>query len=149
MNKSRSGFILTVLTTALFVLSVITPWTLDKHNSVLDAVISNGSLLLFLSILVAFTLFSITHLHFILNKMEIKITSEVFNKTRDSLKLSAYGVITSLAIAVILMSLKSVISNIDIILAMISGTLLVITSFNILVLIDIIRSIFAIKPAFN
>lgn len=149
MKKSISRIILTVLSITLIVLSVGTPWLLDSHNVILDNFINRGNLLFFLSILAAITLFFIVRLHFALNDMERTINIVVFSETRSSISLSAYSIIISPFVAFILMSFKSAISNIYLMPSLFNSVLIIITMFNVLILVDIIKGILLIKPSFN
>lgn len=144
MNKTISRCLFISLTSVLFIFSIVTPWALDSDNSILDNFISQGGLLSFLGVLVTITLAWTANLHLELNKMENKVNSEVFKKTRQAIKKSSYSMIISLVVAIVLISVKSLFPDTGISQAMVNSLNLLLVFFDILVLIDITQTVFAI-----
>ncbi len=130
-------------------LSILAPWVLSDQNTLLANFISQGSFIAFLGVVVTITLASAANLHLELNKMEEKINKRVFNKTRLSIKKSAFWLIAMLLLAVFLSSIKSLVCDTEIAQSFLNGACLLIVLFNVLVLIDLTQTAFALEPSLD
>ena len=146
MNKTVAQCSMICVTTVWIILSLLAPWVLSDQNILLSNFISQGSFLSFLGVVVTITLASAANLHLELNKMEVKIKKRVFQKTRQSIKKSAFWLIGMLLFAVILSSVKSLMCNTEIAQSFLNGACLLIVLFNILILIDLTQTAFSLEP---
>lgn len=147
MNKTVAQCSVICATAVWILLSLLSPWVLSDQNDLLSNFISQGGFISFLGVVVTITLASAANLHLELNKMEEKVNKRVFTKTRLSIKKSAYWLIGMLLIAVLLSAIKSLVCNTEMVESFLNGACLLIVLFNVLVLIDLTQTAFALEPS--
>lgn len=147
MNKTVAQCSVLCSTAVWIVLSFAAPWVLSDQNKLLSSFISSGGFLSFLGVIVTITLASAANLHLELNKMEEKIQKRVFSKTRSSVKKSAFWLIGMLLLSVLIATTKSLVCDTETAQSIFNGACLLIVLFNILVLIDLTQTAFALEPS--
>jgi len=147
VNKTIAQCSVICASAVWIILSFTAPWVLSDNNTLLAAFISQGGFISFLGVVVTITLASAANLHLELNKMEEKVQKRVFTKTRNSIKKSAFWLIGMLLIAILIATTKSLICNTEIAQSLFNGASLLIVFFNILVLIDLTQTAFALEPS--
>ena len=149
MNRTVAQCSIICASAVWIILSVTAPWVLSDNNTMLANFISQGGFLSFLGVIVTITLASAANLHLELNKIEEKINKIIFTKTRASVKSSSFWLIGMLLIAILIFSIKSIFCKTEILQSFFNGFCLLIVFFNVLVLIDLKQTIFAIEPVKN
>lgn len=147
MNKTVAQCTVISFIAVWIILSVAAPWVLSDGNALLASFISQGGFISFLGVVVTITLASAANLHLELNKMEEKIQKRIFAKTRISLKKSAFWLIGMLVIGIVLASTKSLVCSTETAQSFFNGACLLIVLFNVLVLIDLTQTAFALEPS--
>ncbi len=145
MNKTVAHIIMIISTAVCFILSLCCPWVLSDNNNFLKNFV-NHEMLSFLGVVVTITLASAANLHLELNKFEEKVNENVFHKTRDSIKKSAYWLLSFLSLAIVLVIAKPLLCGSVIATSLINGAALLIILFNILTLVDLTNTVFALGP---
>jgi len=130
------------------VLSCVVPDVLSDKNTFLKGFVTH-ELLGFLGVIVTITLASAANLHLKLNELEEKVQKQVFSKTRSMVKKSAYWLIGMLLIALLLVVIKPVVANSNIVESFFNGAALLVVFFNVLVLIDLTQSAFSLEPSID
>lgn len=134
--------ILIGLLTVLLTISFAEPHLLDDRNTFLANFV-NHELLSTLGFIVAVTLASAASVHFELNKIEDE-TGKPFRRTRGSLRKSAYSLIFLFAAAGVVVIVKPLIPNVPYNLAVANSFAIAIVFFNLSVMFDLTRTVFAI-----
>lgn len=145
MNKVVALSAAIVATGVVVILSFSAPWVLSDNNAFLKGFV-NHELLAFLGVVVTITLASAANLHIELNKMEDRVDSAIFTKTKASIKQSAAWLIGLLVIAIALIVSKSLVVQNDTSMSLVNGAALLVVLFNILILIDLTMAAFSLDP---
>ena len=132
-------------TAVCLVLSLCCPWLLSDNNTFLKNFV-NHEMLSFLGVIVTITLASAANLHLELNKIEEKLKEVIFHRTRDSIKKSAYWLLALLSLAIILTITKPLLCGGAIANSLVNSAALLIILFNVLTLVDITNTVFALGP---
>tara|TARA_B100001939_G_C16651448_1_gene491961 strand:- start:124 stop:585 length:462 start_codon:yes stop_codon:yes gene_type:complete len=151
MNKTiaRCTFISSIA--VWIILSLSAPWVLSDENGFLKGFV-NHEFLNFLGVVVTITLASTANLHLELNKFEERVKKRIFVNTRNSVKRSAYWMISMLLIALLLVVSKPLIVSVTpslIASSLLNGGALLIILFNVLILIDLCQTAFKLEPNFD
>lgn len=135
--------ILIGLATVLLAISFCQPYLLNDRNSFLKEFISE-QLLATLGIILTVTLASAASLHLELNKLEDQ-TNKKFTRTRRSVRRSAYSLLALFAAATLLVIVKPLLPSPPPYNAAVANTFaILILYFNLSVLYDLTRTVFAI-----
>ncbi len=139
--------ILIGLATVLLSISFLEPWVLSDSNVFLREFV-NQELLATLGFVMAITIASAASLHLELNKLQDE-TSLPFTRTRRSIRLSAYSLLILFGAAVLLVVVKPLLPSDPFYSAMANSFALLIVYFNLSVLFDLTKTVFAIPTAKN
>lgn len=143
MSKIIPWTILIGLATILTVISFVAPYLLDDRNTFLAGFV-NHELLATLGFIVAVTLASAANVHFELNRIEDQ-TNRKFLRTRKSLGRSAYSLLFLFMLAGLVVTLKPLLpSPPSYNVALANSIAICIVFFNLSVLFDLTRTVFAI-----
>jgi hypothetical protein len=134
--------ILIGLTTVLLSISFCQPNLLNDKNSFLKAFVGEN-LLATLGFIMTVTLASAASLHLELNKIEDQTTKQ-FTRTRLSVRKSAYSLMVMFGAAVVLVILKPLLPTPPYNAAVANSIAILILYFNLSVLYDLTRTVFAI-----
>ncbi len=145
MSKTLPWTILVGLTTVLLSISFTNPSFLNDENQFLRNFV-NQELLATLGFIMAITIASAGGLHLELNKLQDE-TSVPFRRTRRSIKRSAYSLLILFAGAVTLVVVKPLLPSAPFSAAVANSLALLIIYFNLSVLYDLTRTVFAIPTA--
>jgi len=137
--------ILTILATVLLSISFAQPWMLNDNNGFLRGFV-NQELLATLGFILAVTLASSASLHLELNKLQDD-TGLPFTRTRTAVRRSAYSLLVLFAGAVVLVIAKPLLPAKPPSAALANSAALLIIYFNLMVLYDLTRTVFAIPTA--
>ena len=148
MNKTVAQCSMIAAVVVWIVLSCVVPDVLSDKNTFLKGFVTH-ELLGFLGVIVTITLASAANLHLKLNELEEKVQKQVFSKTRSMVKKSAYWLIGMLLIALLLVVIKPVVANSNIVESFFNGAALLVVFFNVLVLIDLTQSAFSLEPSID
>jgi len=146
VNKTVAQCLIICSLAVVITLSVISPWVLSDNNLLLSKFIEQGGFLSFLGVIVTITLASATNLHLELNKMEEKYQKRIFIKTRGSIRKSSFWLISLLLVAILIASTKSLLCKTVVAESIANGACLLIVLFNILFLVDLTQTAFALEP---
>lgn len=153
MTKTVARCTFIVAMGAWLILSTSTPWVLSDHNTFLRGFVTH-ELLGFLGVVVTITLGSAANLHLTLNQIEERaelagIPNKGFPVTRAVVKKSSFWLIGMLLIAIALVLVKPLVVVNDtqqVAAAFFNGAAVLIVLFNVLVLIDLTQTAFAVPP---
>lgn len=138
---------------AWLVLSLSVPWVLGDNNAFLAGFV-NHELIAFLGVMVTVTLASAANLHLSLNRLEESanragVKHSGFVATRQSVRSSAFWLIGLLLIALMLVVAKPLATagaTTQRASSFLNGAALMVVLCNILILIDLTQTAFAIGP---
>lgn len=147
MNKTISYCALIVCAGVVAVLAAAAPSVLsDDKNSFLKNFV-NHELLGTLGVILAITLASIAQLHLAFNKIEEEFQrAGGLSRTRRSVHTAAYWLISLFVIAIALVVIKPIVAHEAWSQTIVNGAAILVLVWNVLILIDIMRTAFAIKP---
>ena len=145
MTKTVAWTLLIALTTIAIVLSAVDPRILGDGNKFLDEY-AGVDMLNVLGVILAITLASAGQLHLTLNQIEERRkTKGVFVATRASIVRSAYAMIWLFCVAMLLLAIKSAFTEVAWARSLLNGFAIVVTMWNVLVLVSLTSLIFRIK----
>jgi hypothetical protein len=137
---------LIVCIAAVIIIAAVAPFPLSDKNDFLKGFV-NHELLATLGVILAITIASAGQLHLTLNDQEIKYKQPgAFKNTRDGVKKAAYWMIALFFFAVVDVIVKPLVPKTQTWEALTNGAAVVIVLATILILVSIIRLVFAIKP---
>ena len=142
MSKSLPWIILICLATTLLAISFWHTQFLSDQNSFLKNFVAD-QLLATLGFILTVTLASAASLHLELNKIE-DATSKLFTRSRVSIRRSAYSLLVMFAVGTILVIVKPLLPSEPINSAIANTIAILIIYFNLSVLHDLTRTVFAI-----
>ena len=145
MNKAVSYCLLSCFLTIVVALAVTCPDVLSDRNEFLKGFV-NHEIVAVNGIMLTIILASASQIHLLLNEIEEKKGTEIFRRTRHELQTSAYWLIWLFLILILIVTLKSPISFNNHIQALISGLALSVLFCSALILVDITKLIFGIRP---
>ena len=143
MNRTIAWTAIIGLATVLTSISVCRPELLSDGGNAFLKNFVNQELLSLLGVIVTITLASAASLHLELNKLQ-EVTKERFVGARRAVKLSAYSLIGLFAVAFVLVVSKPLLAHGPSTSAAFNSVAIVIFAFNIMVLLDLTRTIFRI-----
>lgn len=147
MAKILPWILLSVLLAALTMISFFQPHLLNDNNKSLASFI-NHDLLSVLGFVIAVTLASATSVHFELNRLEVS-SGKTFDRTRSSLKRSAYSLIFLFGFATVIVVFKPLLPERPFYGAMANSLAIGVIFFNLSVMLDLTRTVFkipAVRP---
>jgi hypothetical protein len=124
-------------------LSSCCPWVLSDSNQFMKQLIG-PELLSVLGVILAITLASTAQIHLAFNKVEEDHNKTVFDAARSELRQGSYSLIGSFAVALAVLLMKSVMHFSEVAISLVNGSLVILLVFNLLVLTDITRTVFAL-----
>lgn len=145
MNRVISICLLIVSFGTIACIAAAAPRWLDDSNRFLKAFVGH-ELLSILGIILAITLASASQIHLKFNDIEEKAGKNFLEESRNELATSAYALIASFFVAIILVSVKSLFVDHGFGIAFVNGLALWLLLFNLLILLDITVGIFSIGP---
>ena len=148
MNKTIARCIFIIVVGIWIVISIAEPWVLSDQNSFFKDFV-NHELLSVLGVIMAITLASTANLHLELNRIENAAKRAILTRTRAAVRYSAFSMIVCFAFAVIVVVMKPHLPKSEIAMSLINGSALLIVLFNILVLADLTKLAFSIKPLYE
>lgn len=148
MNKVLAYMILIVSAVAMVVISTVEPAYLSDKNSFLKDFI-NQNILNILGVILAITLASAASIHLKFNDIEEKYNRpNALRKSRENLRHSAYCLIASFVAATLIVIIKPLSCESEILKAIINSSALWVLILHILILIDLTSLVFSIEPVF-
>jgi Na+/proline symporter len=146
MTKTIAWTLLIALTAVVVVLSAVNPAVLGRENAFLDEY-AGVDMLNVLGVILAITLASAGQLHLTLNQIEERHkTKSSFVSTRASIMGSAYMMIWLFCGGMLLLAIKSAFPDVAWARSFFNGAAVVVTIWNVLVLVSLTGLIFRIKP---
>ena len=145
MSKIISWATLTIVAAALLALSFRYPSWLDDDNAFLKNFV-NHELLATLGFIAAVTLASAASLHLELNRLEDD-TGQTFTRSRSSIRLSAYSLLSLFGCAIVLVVVKPILPADPTAVALANSSALLIIFFYLSVMWDLTRTVLAIPTA--
>lgn len=146
MSKIIPPVTLIAMAAVLLSISFSTPWLLDDRNIFLKKFVGEG-LLSTLGFILTVTLASSASLHLELNKIQ-DATGKTFDRTRKSIRRSAYSLMTIFGAAAILVVVKPLLPEVPYNIATANSLAILFIYFNLSVLYDLTRTVFKI-PAIS
>lgn len=144
MTRNLSITALIILTISIGLVSYAEPQWLSDENAFLKGFV-NHELLTILGVIVTITLASAASLHLELNRLEDSF-SESFNEARFATKAYAYLLIALFGFALILVTIKPLVTINEHWEAAFNGAAIWIIALNILAWLDLTSAVFAIPP---
>jgi len=131
--------------TIVIVLASYNPAAISDKNDFLHHFV-NQELLGLLGIIMTITLASIASLHLEFNKIEEKFKRRGLTKSRHGVMQNAYCLIGLFFISVVIVVTKPIAAHTETTEAIFNGAALIVLLWNILILIEITQTAFAIQP---
>jgi hypothetical protein len=148
VNKTIARCIFITASGIWLLLSITEPWVLSDQNTFLKNFVSH-EVLNVLGVIMTITLASTANLHLELNRIENAVKKPILNKTRAAVKHSAFSMIICFALAVVAVVVKPHLPKTEIAISLVNGSALLIVLFNILVLADLTKLAFSIRPLYQ
>ena len=145
MTRSVALCILVVYVASWIVLSLCQPWVLSDENEFLESFV-NHEFLGFMGVVVTITLASATNIHIELKKLEAAAEMEFLSSTRRKVRQSAFALIWSLFLSVVVVVAKPLLTGGQIAISLANGAALLLILVGILVLVDLTKLAFNITP---
>jgi hypothetical protein len=127
------------------VIAAAAPWILSDENSFFKNFV-NHEFLAFMGVVVTITLSSAANLFIELNKMEEKLDSVIFRKSKIHVKDSAFALIGALVASIILVIVKPLLLCGHRSEAVLNGFAVTILIFSVLILVDLTQAAFSLDP---
>lgn len=119
------------------------PSILGDSNSFFRGFV-NQEFLSFMGVIVTITIGSASNIYLELNKLEEKLDSSTFPKTKRDIKDSAYTLIAALVASVFVVIVKPLFPTTDISTAVLNGCAVTIVIVAVMILIDLTRAAFSL-----
>jgi hypothetical protein len=148
VNRTIARCIFITASGIWLLLSITEPWVLSDQNTFLKNFVSH-EVLNVLGVIMTITLASAANLHLELNRIENAVRRPILNKTREAVKQSAFSMIICFAFAVVAVVVKPHLPKTEIAISLVNGSALLIVLFNILVLTDLTKLAFSIRPIYK
>ena len=148
MTRTIAICALMVAAGVVVTLSICTPWVLGDDNVFLKAFVTD-QLLNVLGIIVTITLASAGQLHLTFDAMEEKRGERFLHGTRQHLKEAAFWLIWLFLGAMALVVIKPFAVSYAMLGSLVNGTALLMLLLNVLILIEITQTVFAVEPDTN
>ena len=142
MSKTLPLILLIGITTVLLTISFSEPQLLDDRNTFLKAFVG-PDFLATLGFILTVTLASSASLHLELNKLE-DATGTQFGRTRSSIRRSVFSLMALFVAGIVLLSVKPLLPSPPYNQAVANSFAILILFFNLSVLYDLTRTVFAI-----
>ena len=145
MNKTASICVLTVFAGVVLVAAIAAPNVLSDDNGFLRSFVG-AEFLSILGVILAITLASSGQLHLAFNQIEERLKQEGLAKTRAAVRTDTYALIVLFLLAIAVVVVKSLLAFTLWAQTLFNGAALLILVWNVLLLISLTRTIFAIPP---
>ena len=148
MSKTVSFVILIVLVGLVLACAVSAPEILSDKNSFMKNFVG-PEFLGVLGVILAITLASSAQLHLEFNKIEERFKAHGLTKTRASVRQDTYALIVLFAFGIALAVFKSLLASEAWAQTIFNGFAIIVVVANVLLLLDLTRTTFAIPPIFH
>ena len=122
-------------------ITLTVPWLLSDHNAFLKGFV-NHEFLSFMGVVVTITLASAANLFIELNKLEDRLDTDAFTRTKGDVRSSAFCLVGALAAAILLVVLKPLVAVNEHIESVANSVALGIILFSVLILVDLTQAAF-------
>lgn len=143
VNRKISIFLLIGWFVLWAVIVIVRPSILGDSNRFLLGFV-NENFLSFMGVVVTITIGSASNIYLELNKIEEKIQSSAFPRTKADIKHSVYALIASLSASVVLVVVKPLFPTADTSTSILNGCAITIIIVAVTILIDLTKAAFSL-----